>query len=328
MSRHAITVPARPLARVREAPAHVMRAGFVWASHEEHIEQLTRRFPVSRRMVERFVAGEDLDAAMAAVAGLRAHGLKTTLDVLGESVTDAATADAAAGRYLQLLDRLAADGADGNVSLKLTQMGLAVGPALAAANLARIAERAAQSDAFVRVDMEDSARTAVTLELARAQFAHTGNVGVVIQAYLHRSAADVAALNREGIRVRLCKGAYNEPSSVAFPAKADVDASFRSLAEALLLDGRYPAFATHDESLIREIVAIAASRRISPARFEFQMLYGVRRDLQERLTAAGQTVRVYVPWGTEWYPYFMRRLAERPANLLFLLRSMAREGRL
>jgi proline dehydrogenase len=167
----------------------------------------------------------------------------------------------------------------------------------------------------------------VTLELARAQFAHTGNVGVVIQAYLQRSAADVAALNREGIRVRLCKGAYNEPVTVAFPSKAEVDAAFRDLAGRLLLDGQYPAFATHDERLIRDIVAIATRHRIAPTRYEFQMLYGVRRDLQERLTAAGQTVRVYVPWGTQWYPYFMRRLAERPANVLFLVRAMAREGR-
>ena len=218
-------------------------------------------------MVERFVAGEDLDAAMAAVAGLRAPGLRTTLDILGESVTDAAAAEAAAGRYLELLDRLAADGADGNVSLKLTQMGLDVDAGVAAANLARIAERAAVHHAFVRVDMEDSARTAVTLDLARAQFAHTGNVGVVIQAYLHRSAADVAALNREGIRVRLCKGAYNEPSSVAFPSKAEVDAVVpRRSPSACCSTGSYPAFATHDERLIRDIVAMRGARTRSRPR--------------------------------------------------------------
>ena len=322
-----IAVPAHPLARVREAPAHAMRAGFVWASHEEHVESAVRGFPLSRRMVERFVAGEDLDTAMAAVSGLRATGLRTTLDILGESVTDATAAGAATGRYLELLDRLAADGADGNVSLKLTQMGLDVDPTVAAGNLGRIAARAAAHGSFVRVDMEDSARTAVTLDLARAQFAHTGNVGVVLQAYLHRTATDVAAMNREGIRVRLCKGAYNEPSTVALASKSEVDGVFRELAERLLLDGQYPAFATHDERLIRDIVAMAARHRIVPTRYEFQMLYGIRRDLQERLTAAGQTVRVYVPWGTQWYPYFMRRLAERPANVLFLLRAMAREGR-
>ena len=310
------------LAELWQMPAHMMRAGFVWASREERLESLTRRFPVTRRMVERFVAGEDLDAAMTAVAGLRARGLGTTLDVLGESV-----ADAAAGRYLGVLDRLASDGADGNVSLKLTQMGLAVDPLVAAGNLARIAERAATLGAFVRVDMEDSARTAVTLELARAQFTATGNVGVVVQAYLRRSAADIAELNRRGMRVRLCKGAYNEPASVAFPSKAEVDASFAQLMERLLLDGTYPALATHDERLIADAVELAARHGISSDRYEFQMLYGVRRDLQERLVAEGHTVRVYVPWGTEWYPYFMRRLAERPANLLFLLRSMAREGR-
>jgi proline dehydrogenase len=315
------------LAELREMPAHMMRAGFVWASREERLETLTRRFPVTRRMVDRFVAGEDLDAAMKAVAGLRARGLRTTLDVLGESVGDPGAADAATVRYLDLLDRLARDGADGNVSLKLTQMGLSVDRAVAAANLARIAERAAGHGAFVRVDMEDSARTAVTLDLARAQFERTGNVGVVIQAYLRRSAADVAALARQGIRVRLCKGAYNEPASVAFPSKAEVDASFADLMRQLLLDGTYPALATHDDRLVDEAIDLVARHGIGPERYEFQMLFGVRRDLQERLVSAGQTVRVYVPWGTEWYPYFMRRLAERPANLLFLLRSMAREGR-
>lgn len=325
MSRHPIALALHPVAQLREAPAHAMRAGFVWASHERHLERAIRRFPLSRRMVGRFVAGEDLDAVMAAVAGLRAHGLATTLDVLGESVTDAGAAEAAAARYLELLDRLATDGADGNVSLKLTQMGLGLGPEVAAANLARVADRAAGHGAFVRVDMEDSARTAVTLDLARAQFARTGNVGVVIQAYLRRSEADVAALDREGIRVRLCKGAYNEPATVAFASKAEVDRAFLALAERLLLDGTYPAFATHDERLIREIGAVAKRRDIPPTRYEFQMLHGVRRDLQERLTAAGQTVRVYVPWGTEWYPYFMRRLAERPANVLFLLKAMARD---
>lgn len=325
MSRQSVALPTHAVAHLREAPAHAMRAGFVWASHERHLEQAIRRAPLSGRMVSRFVAGEDLDTVMTAVAGLRAHGLATTLDVLGESVTDVGAAEAAAGRYLQLLDRLATDGADGNVSLKLTQMGLGLGAPVAAANLARVAERAAQHGAFVRVDMEDSARTAVTLDLARAQFARTGNVGVVIQAYLRRSELDVAALDREGIRVRLCKGAYNEPATVAFPSKAEVDASFVALAERLLTEGTYPAFATHDERLIREIVARAKRHDVAPTRYEFQMLFGVRRDLQERLTAAGQTVRVYVPWGTEWYPYFMRRLAERPANLLFLLKALARD---
>lgn len=325
MSRHAIALPDHPMAQLREAPAHAMRAGFVWASHEHHLEAAIRRVPLSRRMVGRFVAGEDLDATMAAVAGLRAHGLATTLDVLGESVTDARAAEAAAGRYLELLDRLAAEGADGNVSLKLTQMGLGLGPEVAAANLGRVAERARRHRAFVRVDMEDSARTGVTLDVARAQFGRTGNVGVVIQAYLRRSEADVAALDRDGIRIRLCKGAYNEPATVAFPTKAEVDASFSALAERLLVDGTYPAFATHDERLIREIVALAKRHGVPPAQYEFQMLYGIRRDLQERLMAAGQTVRVYVPWGTEWYPYFMRRLAERPANVLFLVKAMARD---
>ncbi|MFN8623665.1 MAG: proline dehydrogenase family protein [Chloroflexota bacterium] len=327
MTSRAATMVAPSLERIRALPGHAMRAGFVWASHACRLERLIRRIPGSGRMVARFVAGEDLDAVMRSVATLRLQGLHTTLDVLGESVTDAGAAGAAAERYLVLLDRLAADGADGNVSLKLTQMGLDVAPEVAAANLARIAERASAHDAFVRVDMEDSARTSVTLDLALAQAARTGNVGVVIQAYLQRSPEDIDRANAAGVRVRLCKGAYNEPPTVALATKAEVDLAYRILAERLLREGTYPAFATHDEALIRDIVALAARHGIAPTRYEFQMLYGVRRDLQERLMAAGQTVRVYVPWGTEWYPYFMRRLAERPANVLFLLRSLIREGR-
>jgi proline dehydrogenase len=320
---------ARPgaLASAREIPARALRAGFVWASQRPALERLGKRLPVTRGLVRRFVAGEDLASVLPVLERLRDAGMRTTVDVLGESVASRAAATAAADRYLDALDALAERRLDGNVSLKLTQMGLDIDAAFCRANVARIVERARAADAFVRIDMEDSTRTDATLAIARDLFAAYGNVGVVIQSYLRRSEADVDALVREGIRVRLCKGAYNEPPSVAFPTKLETDASFRRLAERLMLDGPYPGLATHDEAMIEHLLAFARERGIAVERYEFQMLFGIRRDLQERLVAAGETVRIYVPYGAEWYPYFMRRLAERPANLLFVLRSIASEGR-
>jgi proline dehydrogenase len=321
LARHAADI----VSRLREVPARSMRAGFVWASHQPRIEHLVRAMPVSRGLVRRFIAGDDLAAAVTALRALRARGLLTTVDVLGEAVTTPEGAEAAAGRYLETLDALAAEGLDGNVSLKLTQMGLGIDRALCERNVARIAGHAAELGAFVRIDMEDSPRTDVTLEIARSMFDRSGNVGVVIQSYLRRSRDDVERLCREGIRVRLCKGAYNEPASVAYPTKAEVDESYLQLAETLLIEGSYPAFATHDELLIGRIRDVAARHDIGPDRYEFQMLFGIRRDLQERLLAEGCRVRVYVPYGAEWYPYFMRRLAERPANVLFLVRNLVRD---
>jgi proline dehydrogenase len=277
--------------------------------------------------VERFVAGETLDDALDAIAAARDAGLRTTVDVLGESVASADEAAAAADQYVQTLTALADRGLDGNVSLKLTQMGLDLGAGVCRSALARVVDCARDTGAFVRIDMEDHTRTDATLAIARELHAGYRDVGVVIQSYLRRSAADVEQLNAERIRVRLCKGAYDEPSSVAFASKAEVDASYRALAERLLTDGVYPAIATHDEEIIRDVVRFVRRHAIDPSSFEFQMLYGIRRDLQRRLVAAGYTVRVYVPYGSEWYPYFMRRLAERPANVLFMLRSVAREGR-
>jgi proline dehydrogenase len=206
-------------------------------------------------------------------------------------------------------------------------MGLDIDLEFCRRNVARIARRAAELDAFVRVDMEDSTRTDATLGIARELFGEFGNVGVVIQSYLRRSADDIDRLNAERIRVRLCKGAYSEPASVAFETKAQVDESYRDLMEWLLIEGTYPALATHDEKLLGHARQFVAERAIAPERYEFQMLFGVRRDLQTALVADGHTVRIYVPYGAEWYPYFMRRLAERPANLLFVLRSIVRESR-
>jgi proline dehydrogenase len=281
-------------------------------------------------MVARFVAGETLDQALAALERLHDRGFRTTVDVLGEAVTSADDARAAADEYLTALDVLAARGLDRNVSLKLTQMGLAVDADVCRDNVRRILERAAEHDAFVRIDMEDHATTDATLALwrdLRPVNAGRGDSGVVIQAALRRSPGDIETLILERARVRLCKGAYVEPVSVAFPDKADVDAAYAGLMERLLVDGEFPALATHDERLIARAVAFTRERGIAPDRFEFQMLYGVRRDLQERLVKAGFGVRVYVPFGTQWYPYFMRRLAERPANVAFVLRSILRERR-
>ena len=288
-------------------------------------------------MVARFVAGERREQALDALERLRDQGFRTTVDILGESVTSEAAARAAADEYVATIDALADRELDRNVSLKLSQMGLGLSPQLCRENLARIVARAVERDAFVRIDMEAHGTTDATLAAWRAlrpasaaadpDVAAGADVGVVIQSALRRSAADVDALIAAGARVRLCKGAYVEPASVAFQDKAEVDAAFEALMLRLLREGRFPAFATHDDRLVRRAIEVARAEGIAPDRFEFQMLYGVRRDLQDRLRRAGYGVRVYVPFGTEWYPYFMRRLAERPANIAFLLRSILREGR-
>jgi proline dehydrogenase len=288
-------------------------------------------------MVARFVAGERREQALDALESLRDEGFRTTVDILGESVTSEAAARAAADEYIGTIDALTERGLDRNVSLKLSQMGLGVSGDLCRENVARILARAVERNAFVRIDMEDHTTTDATLavwrELRPAAAPDDpdpttgGDAGVVIQSALRRSAADVDALIAAGARVRLCKGAYVEPASVAFQDKAEVDAAFETLMLRLLREGRFPAFATHDDRLVRRAIEVARAEGIAPERFEFQMLYGIRRDLQEQLRRSGYGVRVYVPFGTEWYPYFMRRLAERPANIAFLLRSILREGR-
>ena len=315
---------------LRQLPDRALRATFLTLSRRRGLGRLATRLPVTRSLVARFVAGETLDEALDALDRLRAAGLRTTVDVLGESVDTAAAARSAAGTYVEVLDGLAARGLDGNVSLKLTQMGLDVDPALARENVGRIVTRAAHHGSFVRIDMEDHSRTDATLDLWRAVRPlnrASGDTGVVIQAALRRSPADLDSIIAEQGRVRLCKGAYNEPASVAFVDRAEVDRAYAGLMERLLRDGTFPAIATHDEHLIRRAIRFAREAGIVRDRFEFQMLYGVRRDLQDQLRRAGYGVRVYVPFGTEWYPYFMRRLAERPANVAFVLRSVLREKR-
>jgi proline dehydrogenase len=283
--------------------------------------------PLARPLVRRFVAGDSLSDAMAAVQHLNDAGMTATLDYLGESVSSAEEAGQAALQYVAILHAIERQGARANASLKLTQMGLDVDRAVCVRNVERIVAQAGQFGNFIRIDMEGSEYTQATLDVFKELFAIHKNVGVVIQSYLYRSEADVRELNALGARVRLCKGAYNEPASVAFPNKADTDANYLKLMRMLLSEGTYPAIATHDERMIDGTREFAAREGIALDRFEFQMLYGIRRDLQEQLVRDGYRMRIYVPYGGEWYPYLVRRLAERPANMLFILRGVLRERR-
>ena len=308
-------------------PAKLSRGFFLWASRRRSLARVATAIPLTRAMVRRFVAGDELSSALEVLERLRDQGMRWTVDVLGESVYSREAATAAADRYIETLDALAERGLEANVSLKLTAMGLDIDRAFCEANVGRIVERASEIGAFVRIDMEDHSKTQVTLDMVRTFHDRYAEVGAVIQSYLRRAASDIEELNADQTRVRLCKGAYDEPASVAFVTRDEVDESYRVLMERLLLEGRYPALATHDERIIELALRFAERNSITPDRYEFQMLYGIRRDLQERLVSIGQTVRVYVPYGTEWYPYYMRRLAERPQNVLFILGTVLREGR-
>jgi proline dehydrogenase len=280
-----------------------------------------------RGMARRFVPGETVDELVAAIEEANRAGLTATGNYLGESVHDEANARRAADVYLKLLDRIHERELQANVSLKFTQLGQDISESFLARNLGRVLERAKETRTFIRFDMEGSDYTQRTLDA----FEHLWDegwrdIGVVLQAYLKRTAGDVAHMNRLGARVRLCKGAYAEPASVAFQDPREVDRSFVELMKMLLDDGHYPGIATHDEAMIQATLDHARDRDIAPERFEFQMLHGVRRDLQERLVRDGWRVRVYVPFGEHWYPYLMRRLAERPANMLFLAGSVVQES--
>ena len=309
---------------------HAMRSILLVLSHRRFLGRLAVRLPFTRPMVARFVAGESLAAALPAIQRLHDAGFRSTVDILGESVSSEEAARAASSAYVEALRVLADNGIDLNVSLKLSQMGLKLGPQVARQNAGRVLAAAAELGAFVRIDMEDHTTTDATLDVwrqLRPVMAGQGEVGIVLQAALRRTEADVETLIAEGARIRLCKGAYKEPASVAYPDKADVDAAYRRITERLLLAGTLPAIATHDEAMVDHTIAFAREHGISADRFEFQMLYGIRRDLQDRVLADGWGVRIYVPTGREWYPYFMRRLAERPANVAFLVRSVLRERR-
>jgi proline dehydrogenase len=284
---------------------------------------------LAQRLSKRFVAGETLDEALSVARKLNAEGITVTLDHLGESVTSLAEAADALDVYLHTLEAIHAGGVQSGVSLKLTQFGLDLSPAQCLANVDRLVARAAELGSFVRVDMESSEYTDRTLDVVRTLHGrHGAAVGVVIQAYLRRSKDDIVKLCAEKTGVRLCKGAYLEPATVAFPRKAEVDRSYLELTRYLLTQtvhpGVYPAIATHDEAMIEQTRQFIRSKAIAPDAFEFQMLYGIRRDLQRRLVAEGFRLRLYVPFGKAWYPYYMRRLAERPANVFFILRNLFR----
>jgi proline dehydrogenase len=309
----------------------LLRSAFIALSHNRPLRHFCEHSHLGARLNSRFIAGMTPDDALRVAEAVNRQGIAVTLDSLGESVTSEAEAHRAADVYHKLLDSIAARGLNANISLKLTQMGLQMdfdqSAALAESIAGNLVEHASSAGNFVRIDMEDSRFTQITIDIVRrihARPATHGAVGVVIQAYLYRSQADVDRLLADGIRIRLCKGAYKEPPEVAYPRKADVDQNFLKLSQMLLLSPVFHGLATHDEAIVEAVKAYVASRGISREHFEFQMLYGVRRDLQRNLVRDGYKVRVYVPFGTEWYPYFMRRLAERPANVFFLARNFFR----
>ena len=306
----------------------VLRAGLLWLSEQPYVFRFLRSNRLARQLASRFVAGETIESAVTAVRDLNAAGISATLDVLGESVTNVEEARAARDAYLRALDRLAEARADANVSLKLTQMGIDVDERMCVDNVRAVVARAKALGSFARIDMEGSDYTQRTLDLFKRHLhpEFGDGVGVVLQSYLRRTKRDLADLLALGARVRLCKGAYKEKADVAFPDKRDVDANYVTCMEELLERGNRPAIATHDATIIAHARTFARKRDIPPARYEFQMLYGVRRDLQLALRRQGYRVRVYVPFGDQWYPYLMRRLAERPANIGFLLGSVVRES--
>jgi len=304
-----------------------LRALFLWLAGRRWVARLTLRTPFVRRVALRFVAGTTLDQAVDAVRALNTSGMSATLDHLGEAVTDRASAEKAAAAYVATIERIHAEQLDANVSLKLTQMGLDLGTDLCLEVLRPVAEASRAHGIFVRVDMESHEYTDWTLEVVRALRAEGYDVGPVIQAYLLRSKADIDALAAERVRVRVCKGAYAEPATIAWHDRASIGESFVELSRILLEADAYPAIATHDPAMIEAVKRLVVERSIPADRYEFQMLYGIRRDLQSQLVRERHRVRIYVPFGTEWYPYFMRRLAERPGNVMFVLRSIFGERR-
>lgn len=306
----------------------MLRGVFLWLSERKGLFDFAKRNGLAKHIASRFVAGETIESAIEAARRLNGRGISVSLDLLGESVANKSEALAAAKQVKATVDALARSGVEGNVSIKLTQMGLGIDDSLCSENVCDVIEYASERDVFVRIDMEGSDYTQRTLDLFYdVLHPRFGNgTGVVIQSYLRRSATDIEELIRRRARVRLCKGAYAEPASIAFQSRGEVSRSFIELMERLLTDGDYPAIATHDDRLIEHALRFVEKHRIAAQRFEFQMLYGVRRDLQQSLRGRGYNVRVYVPFGTAWYPYLMRRLAERPANVAFMVGSLLKES--
>ncbi|MGB6876878.1 MAG: proline dehydrogenase family protein [Candidatus Acidiferrales bacterium] len=307
-------------------PALMLRSILLALSQSPRVARFVTRNNVSRRVVRRFVAGEHLDDAVAAVRALNHAGRLASLDCLGESVATEEEARRAAAAYSGMFDRIAAEKLTCNVSLKLTQLGLDTSQPLCEELLAEIVNRAAAQGNFVRIDMESSAYTGRTIDICKRVRAKTDSVGTVLQSYLFRTEQDARDLVASGCRLRLVKGAYKEPPSVAFPQKSDVDANYIKVMKVLLASGIYHGIATHDPRMLEATKKFASEKGIRTEQFEFQMLYGIRTDLQEQLIREGYRLRVYVPYGSDWFPYFMRRLAERPANLKFFLSNLFRSG--
>jgi proline dehydrogenase len=304
------------------------KAFFQTLAHSRTLKKLASRYGMtgSRPFARRFIAGETVEDAIAAVRSILSHGFRSTLDYLGESIRSLAAAEAATRDYLTLIEQIDRAGVERNLSLKLTQIGLDVDRAICVDNLRKILKTAEGCGGFVRIDMESSAYTDTTLDTFETVWGlgHRG-IGVVLQSCLYRTEKDFERVNALGARIRLVKGAYREPKSVAFQLKSDVDAAYLRLAKRLLTEGTYPAIATHDAEILEAVKRFAADSRIDQERYEFQMLYGIRRDLQNTLRDEGYRVRVYVPFGKEWFPYFMRRLGERPANVAFVIRALFAE---
>lgn len=305
----------------------MLRKSLLYLSRQQRVFSFIKNVGFARKMASRFVAGETIEAALDAVVALNARGITASLDLLGESVSNEAEARDTGRQYLQLLDRIHQRKLDANVSVKLTALGQDISDALGVEVVRQVLERAKQYGSFVRLDMESSAYTDRTLDTFETALYpdYRDNVGVVLQSALRRTLDDVERCNRLQCRVRICKGAYLEPPTVAFPDKADVDKNYVEAMHRLMQHGRYPGIATHDEVIIAEAKRFAAAQGIANDRFEFQMLYGVRRDLQDQLVREGYRMRVYVPFGSQWYPYLMRRLAERPANIAFMTGNIVKE---
>jgi proline dehydrogenase len=305
----------------------MLRSALLYLSNQPRVFKFVRNNKLAKHFARRFVAGETLDDALAAVRSLNARGISCSLDLLGESVTNEHEARGTRDAYLQILDRIHESRLNTNVSVKLTAMGLDISEELCISHMHDVLGRAQQYGNFARIDMESSAYTERTLSIFEERLypSYKANVGIVLQSYLYRTFADVERANEIGARVRICKGAYKEPASVAFAEKKDVDANYVKCAHLLLREGNYPGIATHDPRMIAAVRHYAKEQGIPSDRYEFQMLYGVRRDLQEQLVRDGHRMRVYIPFGTDWYPYLMRRLAERPANVAFITGNVVRE---
>jgi proline dehydrogenase len=300
----------------------MMSGAFLYLSRQPALRRWMEAWHLSRNVTRRFVAGETLDEALAVCGQLQGEGIFSTLDHLGENVRTIEEASASCDAYVSALEQIAARGLSSTIAIKLTQFGLDLSAQACLDNVRRLEAAAKTAGSRVEIDMESSAYTERTLALAIQAGSECGCVRLCVQAYLHRSAGDIDRLNAAAVPVRLVKGAYREPPAAAFPRKQDVDDNYLALMKKLLDQGVYPALATHDERIIQEAMDYATSRGIRKDNFEFQILYGIRRDLQRRLIRQGYRLRLYIPYGTDWYPYFMRRLAERPANVMFVLKNL------